>query len=74
MPTGCWERVGTEVTLIQGWNWYAGATDGDPGRQFDFETVVMHELGRVLGWATARPDLADVRDLSGPRRRTGSLP
>jgi hypothetical protein len=41
---------GTEVTLIQSWNWYAGA---DPtaiqAGQFDFETVVMHELGHVLG-------------------------
>ena len=45
---GC--ESGTEVTLIQGWNWYAGT---DPtaiqAGQFDFETVVMHELGHVLG-------------------------
>jgi hypothetical protein len=40
----------TEITLIQGWNWYAEA---DPtaiqAGQFDFETVVMHELGHALG-------------------------
>jgi hypothetical protein len=40
----------TEITLVQGWNWYAGA---DPTAiqtgQFDFETVVMHELGHALG-------------------------
>jgi hypothetical protein len=45
---GC--ESGTEVTVIQGWNWYAAA---DPtaiqAGQFDFETVVMHELGHVLG-------------------------
>jgi hypothetical protein len=45
---GC--ESGTEITLIQGWNWYAGA---DPATvqagQFDFETVAMHELGHVLG-------------------------
>jgi hypothetical protein len=40
----------TEITLIQGWNWYAGS---DPtavtAGQFDFQTVVMHELGHSLG-------------------------
>jgi uncharacterized delta-60 repeat protein len=40
----------TEITLIQGWNWYAGS---DPtavaAGQFDFQTVVMHELGHALG-------------------------
>jgi hypothetical protein len=39
-----------EITLVQGWNWYAGS---DPAAvragQFDFETVVMHELGHALG-------------------------
>jgi hypothetical protein len=39
-----------QVTMIQGWNWYAGS---DPTRiaagQYDFETAVMHELGHVLG-------------------------
>jgi hypothetical protein len=39
-----------EVTLIQGWNWYAGsdATQIRSG-QYDFETVVVHELGHALG-------------------------
>jgi uncharacterized repeat protein (TIGR01451 family) len=39
-----------QVTIIQGWNWYAGS---DPTQiasgQYDFETTVMHELGHVLG-------------------------
>src|SRR5262249_6061391 len=39
-----------QVTMIQGWSWYAGA---DPTQvsagQNDFETAVMHELGHVLG-------------------------
>jgi len=39
-----------EITLLLGWNWYAGA---DPTLirpdQYDFETVVMHELGHALG-------------------------
>jgi hypothetical protein len=49
---GC-ETPGTdsnEITLVQGWNWYAGSdpTAVGPG-QFDFETVVIHELGHALG-------------------------
>jgi hypothetical protein len=45
---GC--ESGTEVTLIQGWSWYAGANPAAiQAGQFDFETVVMHELGHVLG-------------------------
>jgi hypothetical protein len=40
----------TEITLVQGWNWYAGADPmGVVAGQFDFETVVMHELGHALG-------------------------
>jgi hypothetical protein len=46
---GCTTETG-EITLIQGWNWYAGAaTAGIGGNQFDFETVVTHELGHSLG-------------------------
>jgi hypothetical protein len=46
---GCYNPVG-EITLLQGWNWYAGA---DPVKispnQYDFQTVVTHELGHALG-------------------------
>jgi hypothetical protein len=39
-----------QVTMIQGWNWYAGADPTQVGAgQYDFETAVMHELGHVLG-------------------------
>jgi hypothetical protein len=39
-----------EVTIVQGWNWYAGAdTTAVGSTQFDFSTVVTHELGHALG-------------------------
>jgi hypothetical protein len=39
-----------EITLLSGWNWYAGANPAliRPD-QFDFETVALHELGHALG-------------------------
>jgi hypothetical protein len=46
---GCYTTSG-EITLIQGWNWYAGS---DPtqisANQYDFETTVTHEFGHALG-------------------------
>jgi hypothetical protein len=46
---GCTTDVG-EITLIRGWNWYTGS---DPtafsSSQYDFQTVVTHELGHALG-------------------------
>jgi hypothetical protein len=39
-----------QVTMVQGWNWYAGADPTQVGAgQYDFETAVVHELGHVLG-------------------------
>jgi parallel beta-helix repeat protein len=39
-----------QVTMIQGWSWYAGSDPTQIGAgQYDFETAVMHELGHVLG-------------------------
>jgi hypothetical protein len=41
---------GAEITLIQGWNWYAGASAASiRADQYDFETVAIHELGHALG-------------------------
>jgi hypothetical protein len=39
-----------EITLISGWQWYTGPNPGtiQPG-QYDFQTVVTHELGHALG-------------------------
>src|SRR5262249_24878219 len=38
------------VTLVQGWNWYTGSNAATVGAgQYEFETIVMHELGHSLG-------------------------
>jgi streptogramin lyase len=38
------------ITLIQGWNYYAGADPAGIGAsQYDFEALVLHELGHALG-------------------------
>ena len=47
---GCYDGANGEITLIQGWNWYAGADSSQIGSdQFDFQTTVTHELGHALG-------------------------
>jgi hypothetical protein len=39
-----------EITLVRGWNWYTGADPSgvQPG-QYDFQSIVTHELGHALG-------------------------
>jgi hypothetical protein len=47
---GCYNEPNDEVTMIQGWNWYAGTDPSQIGAgQYDFETTVLHELGHALG-------------------------
>jgi hypothetical protein len=47
---GCFDGPAGEITILQGWNWYAGA---DPtqinGAQYDFQSTVTHEFGHALG-------------------------
>lgn len=46
---GCTTDSG-QITIIQGWDYYAGSDASQIGSaQFDFETVVTHELGHALG-------------------------
>jgi virginiamycin B lyase len=46
---GCTTDAG-QITLIAGWSFYAGSdTTLIPADQYDFETVVLHELGHALG-------------------------
>jgi hypothetical protein len=38
------------ITIVQGWNWYTGSNPATVGAgQYDFETIVMHELGHAVG-------------------------
>jgi hypothetical protein len=47
---GCFNATNSEITMIQGWNWYAGADPSQIGSgQYDFETTMLHELGHALG-------------------------
>jgi hypothetical protein len=46
---GCTTDAG-QITIINGWNFYAGSDATQIGLgQYDFETVVTHELGHALG-------------------------
>jgi hypothetical protein len=47
---GCYYAPSHEITIIQGWSWFAGADPGQIGAgQYDFETTMLHELGHALG-------------------------
>jgi hypothetical protein len=46
---GCTTDAG-QITFITGWNFYAGSDASQIGSgQYDFQTVVTHELGHALG-------------------------
>ena len=39
-----------DITLIEGWQWYYGANPSQIApNQYDFQTVVTHEIGHALG-------------------------
>jgi hypothetical protein len=61
------------ITLVQGWNWYAGEDPANVGAsQFDFQTIVTHELGHALGLGHNDNSSSVMHDelSSGTARRT----
>jgi hypothetical protein len=45
---GC--TVAGNITMLTGWSWFTGADPTTIGAgQYDFETIVMHELGHAVG-------------------------
>ncbi len=47
---GCFNPTNHEITILEGWNWYAGADPSQIGAgQYDFQTTITHEFGHALG-------------------------
>jgi len=44
------QTLGGNITIVSGWDWYLGANTSAIGaNQYDFQTVVTHEIGHALG-------------------------
>jgi hypothetical protein len=62
--------LGGNITLIEGWNYYAGASAADIGaNQYDFQTVVSHELGHAMGLGHSQ----DAASVMYPYLATGEV-
>jgi hypothetical protein len=62
---------GRDITIINGWNYFVADTGTIGSAQYDFQTVVTHELGHALGLGHS-PDTASVMYpylAAGPIRR-----
>jgi hypothetical protein len=66
---GCTTDAG-QITIIAGWNFYAGSDTTQIGAgQYDFQTVVTHELGHALGLGHS----ADITSVMYASLNTGTV-
>jgi hypothetical protein len=58
---GCYNATNSEITILQGWSWYAGADATQIGAgQYDFQTTISHELGHALGLGHSSSDTSPM--------------
>jgi hypothetical protein len=70
---GCFNGDAGEATIVEGWDWYAGADPAQIGAtQYDFQTVVTHELGHALGLGGRTDPNSPMNEIlpTGMARRT----
>ena len=70
---GCYNGPNNEITILEGWDWYAGADPTQIGAgQYDFQTVMTHELGHALGLGGSTVATSPMNEVlaAGTTRRT----
>jgi hypothetical protein len=73
---GCYNGETNEITILEGWNWYAGADPSQIGAgQYDFATTIAHELGHALGLGGSASPFSPMNETlpAGVARRAPSV-